>query len=204
MLPDDGPMPSNICKLIRCAAQQNYAGGGGGGLMSGGGQNGGGGGWQHDLQHLWNTLLGQLPSTTQPLLKAVRAYSPRSARQAVFNICACIIARQSTIPATLVASNRDGDPCVPRGPSAVLLRIQCKQHSAWGRSGVVVTACSNVREVCSLSPPGAGRAGAGGGAHGGHHQPGPGPDPRRLQVTYASGSYTAGREKNMAADAAQC
>ena len=39
--------------------------------MSSGGPNGGGG-WQHDLQHLWTTLLGQLPSTTQPLLKAVR------------------------------------------------------------------------------------------------------------------------------------
>ncbi len=62
----------NHCKTIQYAAQQNYAGGGGGGLMSGGGPNGGGGGWQHDLQHLWNTLLGQLPSTTQPLLKAVR------------------------------------------------------------------------------------------------------------------------------------
>ena len=40
-------------------------------MSSGGPNGGGGGGWQHDVQHLWSTLLGQLPSTTQPLLKAV-------------------------------------------------------------------------------------------------------------------------------------
>jgi hypothetical protein len=49
--------------------QQSYLGGG---LMASGGPNGGGGGWQKDLQHLWSTLLGQLPGSTQPLLKAVR------------------------------------------------------------------------------------------------------------------------------------